>query len=344
MLDTVDFFCGGGGMTYGLRQAGLNVLAGIDIDRSCKNTYIENNPLSKFLEFDVANTEPRELQNHIKIRKGQRNLVFVGCTPCQFWTLLHTNKSKSKNSKNLLTSFGNFVKYFRPGYLLLENVPGIATKRDSPLEPFLELLNSLKYHYEFRVINAADYGIPQTRKRFILMASRLRSVHFPEPTHQNHVTVADIIGQKNGFSKIDAGHTDCSHKMHTTRKLSGKNIERLKMTPPDGGNRLSWSSNEELQIQAYKNKDSYFTDVYGRLYWDKPSPTITTKFMSISNGRFAHPEENRGLSFREGACLQTFPHEFKFVTASLTDAARIVGNAVPPKLAKIFGEAIINNA
>lgn len=344
MIDTVDFFCGGGGMTYGLRQAGINVLAGIDIDKSCKKTYIENNPLSKFLELDIATAEPKELQKHIKIRRRQRNLMFVGCTPCQFWTLLHTNKNKSKRSKNLLTSFAKFVKYYRPGYILLENVPGLATKKDSPLQSFLDLLSEMHYDYDYRIVNAADYGVPQMRKRFILIASRLSEVKFPNPSCSKHKTVADFIGVENGFDSIPAGHEDYSPKMHTSMNLSEKNIQRLKLTPHNGGNRLSWKDNEELQIPAYKDKDTYFTDVYGRLFWHKPSPTITTKFMSISNGRFAHPEENRGLSLREGACLQTFPSDFKFVTSSITDAARIVGNAVPPHLAKVFGQAILRIA
>lgn len=336
-LIALDFFCGGGGMTYGLRKAGINVIAGIDFDDTCRSTYTTNNPLSKFINIDVSKVHPRELKSHIKIKNRQRNLLFVGCTPCQFWTLLNTNKSKSEKSKNLLINFGEFVEHYLPGYILLENVPGIFTRKDSPLRHFLELLDRLQYNYDFKVINAKNFSVPQNRKRFILVASRIKKVEVQDSDGESTKTVRNAIGNNRDFKNIKSGNIDVSDKAISCMKLSVKNIERLKLTPKDGGNRMSWKDNEDLQINAYKNKDHYFRDVYGRMFWDKPSPTITTKFLSISNGRFGHPEENRGLTIREGATLQTFPFSYRFESKSLGNAAKIIGNAVPPKLATFFG-------
>ncbi|MBC6995534.1 DNA cytosine methyltransferase [Neolewinella lacunae] len=339
-LVAIDFFCGGGGMTYGLRNAGIDVLAGIDFDESCRQTYTANNPLSKFINIDVSKMQPKDLQKHVKIRRRQRNLILVGCTPCQFWTLLNTNKSKSEKSKNLLDDFGQFVEYYLPGYILLENVPGILNRKDSPLSVFLTLLDRMKYKYDFKVINAKNYSIPQSRKRFILIASRTKKITVKKSDGKGIVTVRSAIGGQNIFKNISSGSVDLSPKAISCLNLSEKNIERLKLTPKDGGNRMAWKDDDELQINAYRGKDNYFRDVYGRMFWDKPSPTITTKFLSISNGRFAHPEENRGLTVREGAILQTFPQTYKFDSGSLALSAKIIGNAVPPKLATFFGNYI----
>ena len=155
------------------------------------------------------------------------------------------------------------------------------------------------------------------------------------------MTVADVIGVENGFQKIKAGHKDTTDFQHTVAGLSEVSLKRMAMTPHDGGNRLSWANQLELQLDCYIGKDDIFKDNYGRMWWNKPSPTITTKFFSISNGRFAHPEEDRAISIREGATLQSFPKNYVFKTKSIAGAARIIGNAVPCEYARRLGETII---
>lgn len=188
------------------------------------------------------------------------------------------------------------------------------------------------------------YGVPETRKRFSLIANRVTNKEIFPKSGNLSPTVADFIGVRNGFPKIPAGHKDLTNFKHTASGLSESNIKRLKLTPKNGGSRKSWSDTD-LQIDAYKNKrgNISFNDTYGRMSWDKPAPTITTKFFSISNGRFAHPEENRAISLREGATLQTFPKTYKFVGNSISSIARMIGNAVPPLYAKKLGLTIIKN-
>ncbi len=175
-----------------------------------------------------------------------------------------------------------------------------------------------------------------------MIASRVdKSEIFPQAEEGRRPVVSDFIGIKNGFPKISSGHRNDSEFMHTTSGLSERNLEQIRKTGINGGSRLDWSDTE-LQLETYKKRNANsFKDTYGRMFWNKPAPTITTKFHSISNGRFGHPEEDRALSLREGATLQTFPKNFVFKTNSIGTTARIIGNAVPPEYAKRIGEAIL---
>ena len=344
-LQAIDFFCSGGGMSFGLQQSGIDVLAGIDIDLECKDTYEKNIKGAKYILADVEKLNEADLSKKIDIKKNDDNLVFIGCSPCQYWTIIRTNKNKAQKSKNLLHEFHRFVKFYNPGYVVVENVPGILNKhKESGLDKFVEDLKNRGYAVHDEVVNLNEYGIPETRKRFSLIANRVTDKEiFPKPDY-SCPTVSDYIGKKNGFGAISAGHRDATDFLHTTASLSDKNMQRLKLTPKNGGTRHSWA-NTNLQINAYKKETGNisFNDTYGRMSWDKPAPTITTKFFSISNGRFAHPEENRAISLREGATLQTFPKTYKFVGNSIATIARMIGNAVPPLFAKQIGKTIIKN-
>jgi DNA (cytosine-5)-methyltransferase 1 len=342
-LKAVDFFCSGGGMTSGFRKAGIRVLGGIDIDSDCRKTYVKNNPGCKFIHSDIKKLKFVDLQRKLKIKAGDNKLIFIGCSPCQYWSKIKTIKAKSEESKNLLSDFQRFVAHFRPGHIVIENVPGILNRlEESPLKGFLEFLEKEKYTYKHEVINASHYGVPQTRRRFLLIASRVTTnVELPIPdTKENLPTVRDFIGNVQRFKPIIAGHRDGTDFIHTSSGLSSENMTRLEMTPHNGGTRIAWA-NTDLQIPAYVGKDDSFQDIYGRMFWDKPGPTITTKFYSITNGRFAHPEQNRGISLREGATLQTFDLGYKFYSTSLASAARIIGNAVPPQLSKRIAKSIV---
>ncbi len=341
-LKAVDFFSGAGGLTYGLRSAGINVLAGVDIDKDCKETYEKNNKGSVYLEKDITKYQPEELQKDLKIKKNDNSLIFAGCAPCQFWSIIHTSKEKSKKTKDLILDFQRFVEYFKPGFVIVENVPGISSKEGSPMAKFISTLESLGYNVAHHVTDMSQYGIPQRRKRFTLLASRVSKVSLPEPTNKQR-TLKDILGPKNGFPKISAGTKDNTIFLHTVANLNEKNIERLKMTPKSGGDRSGWQSKKKYQLDCYSSGKKKFYDTYGRMWWDRPAPTITTKFYSISNGRFAHPEENRAISLREGATIQTFPKNYEFIGTSVSAISKMIGNAVPPEFGKILGKHIINS-
>jgi len=330
-------------MSYGLHLSGIDVIAGIDIDVACKNTYEQNIPSSNFVHSDISKLKEYELAQLIDLSRDDDNMIFVGCSPCQFWTILNTNKTKSKKKKNLLHEFLRFIKYFNPGYVIVENVPGIYHRQnESGLKKFVKALELKGYIVSYKIVNLNHYGVPQSRKRFSLIANRVgKTLILPKSDKDKTPTVKDFIGSHHGFSKIEAGHRDPTPFMHTTSGLSEKNLIRIKQTPPNGGTRLSWE-NSNLQLDTYKKfGKKNFSDTYGRMSWDKPSPTITTKFCSLSNGRFGHPEENRAISLREGATLQTFPFDFIFKTTSIAQTAKIIGNAVPVEYAKRIGKSLL---
>ncbi|MDR0982829.1 MAG: DNA cytosine methyltransferase [Culturomica sp.] len=344
----VDFFCSGGGMSYGMLQAGINVIAGIDFDKNCEETYKANIKGAEFIHADVFELKESELEERLSLKKNDDNLVLIGCSPCQFWSIIYTKDKgeRARRSKNLLAEFRRFVEYFMPGYVVVENVPGVLRRKDeSGLEDFITWLqeNDNGYKVHFKVHEVSEYGVPQHRKRFTLIANRVTKKELePVKVHGDKITVRDVLGEKNGFPKIEAGHKDNTPFMHTVAGLKEINLKRLALTEKDGGTRLSYV-NSELAPQCHRNKKDGFKDTYGRMYWNKPAPTITTKFFSISNGRFAHPEENRAISLREGAVLQSFPKDYIFKTTSIANTARMIGNAVPPKYAEAIGKAIIKS-
>lgn len=344
-LRAVDFFCGGGGMSFGLQQADIKVLAGIDYEENCKETYEANVKGAQFICKDVFKYTPQELEKDLSLVRNDKDLILIGCSPCQYWSIINTDKEKSKESKNLLIEFGKFVKYFEPGYVIVENVPGVLRKKDeSGLEDFIKWLRSNKYTVHFDIHNVADYGVPQGRKRFTLIANRVSEIEItPIKSSKKTWTVRDFIGEHNGFPKIKDGHIDKTDFLHSVPSISEINKRRLAKVAKNGGNRLGFANDPELQLPCFVGKEDSFKDTFGRLWWDRPSPTITTKFFSISNGRFVHPEEDRALSIREGAVLQSFPKDYKFKGKSIASIARIIGNAVPPTYAKCVGEAIVKN-
>jgi len=341
-LKAIDFFSGAGGLTYGLRAAGIEVLAGIDNDASCKETYEKNNKGSVYLERDITKYTPADLERDLKIIKYDDHMIFAGCAPCQFWSKLRTSKEKSEKSKNLILDFQMFILHFRPGFVVVENVPGISNKRESPMDIFISALETSGYNVARGVTDMSLYGIPQKRRRFTLLASRLSPIELPNPTN-TQCTVREVLGERNGFRKIEAGTRDETSFLHTAASLSRTNVERLHLTDKDGGIRTRWQNKNEYKLACYSSEEKKFEDTYGRMRWDHPSPTITTKFISISNGRFAHPEEHRGISLREGATLQTFPKTYEFIGSSIASIAKMIGNAVPPAFGKIIGTQIIES-
>ncbi len=342
-LYAVDFFCGAGGVSCGFRDAKIKVLGGIDINPAFKETYEKNNK-AKFLNRDVSNMKINELEELLPIQKKQDNLIFVGCSPCQYYSNLKSDKSKSQNGRLLLDDFKNFVLHYLPGFVFIENVPGLETKEGSPLDRFKKELKRKGYNFDDGVVNAKYFEVPQNRRRFVLVASRLNNtITLPEQNKKKPLsTVKDAIGDYNRFPVVQDGHCDDTTFQHSVAKLSELNLKRVKETPRNGGTRLAWKDDPALQLDCYKNHNGHI-DVYGRLSWDKPSSAITTRFIYTSTGRYSHPEQDRGLSLREGATLQSFPLNYKFYSKSQGDIATMIGNAVPPKLAKAIGVTIKNH-
>ena len=340
-LKAIDFFCGGGGMTCGLRQAGIEVIAGVDIDEEAKETYEFNNPGSVFIKTDIRHLRTNFFERKFNVQRNDDSLILVGCSPCQFYSIINTDKTESLKTKGLLINFARFIEYYRPGYILVENVPGILTNKKSIWPSFKRQLENMGYsNMLYKIIDMSFYGVPQSRRRFSLIATRLDThIQLPEPDDKQAL-LCEFIGTKHGFARIPAGTKDNTDFNHTVAGLSDKCLNRMMQTPHDGGSRLSWANNPELQLACFVGKDDSFKDSYGRMWWNRPAPTITTKFFSISNGRFGHPEEDRAISLREGATLQTFPKKYVFKCRSIATTARLIGNAVPCEYARRLGETL----
>jgi DNA (cytosine-5)-methyltransferase 1 len=338
-LKAVDFFCGVGGMSLGLHKAGIRVVAGVDNARDCRKTYEGNIPGSKFIKHDISTLTAQSLGTRLNLEQNDNSLIFAGCSPCQFWSKIRTDKTKAERTAFLLHQFQKFIRYFRPGFVVVENVPGLHNQKQHTILPdFIRFLERLGYAWDDGIINANHFGVPQHRIRYLLIATRLsNAIELPKPTPTAELTVGAFLGLANGFETIEAGHRDETPFRHTACSLSAENLKRIRKTEKSGGSRAAWKDDPELQIPAYEGRDDIFRDVYARMYWDRPAPTITTRFNSFSNGRFGHPEEDRAISIREGATLQTFPPDFLFHGTNLNTFARQIGNAVPPALAERIG-------
>lgn len=340
-VEVVDLFCGIGGLSYGMKTAGFNILAGYDLDWTCQYAY-ETNTGGKFFYKDVKSVTGDEI-NKLYSKKKNTVRVLAGCAPCQpFSSYAHTNKHKDENKYNLLYEFGRLVKKIHPDIVTMENVPAIAAfKLKSVLADFVQLLQDEKYQVSYQVVYCPDYGIPQTRKRLVLLASRLGMIQLIPPTHQKneYVTVRDTIGN---LPPLKAGESCPTDPLHRCRALSDLNMKRIQATPYGGGWK-DWP--KELLLDCHqKSSGRSFGSVYGRMVWDEPSPTMTTLCTGIGNGRFGHPDQDRAISAREAALFQTFPTTYKFFpdeqNVSLSKASRYIGNAVPPRLGEVIGESI----
>src|SRR5690554_1401228 len=228
-LKAVDFFCSGGGMSYGMQEAGIQILAGVDFDKNCKETYEANINGAEFILADVFKLKEEELENKLSLKKNDDELVLIGCSPCQFWSIINTDKTKSTESKNLLVESSRFVKYFRPGYVVVENVPGVLRKKEeSGLDDFIEWLKTNGYsnpHYEVHNVN--NYGVPQNRKRFTLIATRVSNEELkPLKWNGERPVVKDVLGVENGFPKIEDGHNDKTTYYHSVPRISDTNKKR----------------------------------------------------------------------------------------------------------------------
>ena len=335
----VDLFCGIGGLTHGFVMEGFDVRAGIDCDPSCEYGYEANNPKSTFVNKQLEDVSASEIEEFYPSNSPK---ILVGCAPCQPFSSYTNSQSQDKKDWGLLSRFLEIIEGIRPDIVSMENVVRLRTFRGGEvLEHFSSNLEKLGYYVSINEVFCPDYGIPQSRKRLVLLASLHGEIDLINSTHSpdNYITVRDVIGH---LPDIEAGVIHPDDRLHFASSLSPLNKQRIQVSVP-GGTWRDWS--EDLIAGCHKKKSGKsYPGVYGRMEWDKPAPTITTQFYGFGNGRFGHPEQDRALSIREGALIQTFPDNYEFAPPEeeihLKTIGRQIGNAVPVQLGRIIARSI----
>lgn len=332
----VDLFCGVGGLTHGFVQEGFNVVAGIDVDSSCQFAYETNNG-AEFIEQNVNQLTAAQLTalyptNHTKI--------LVGCAPCQPFSK-YTNKRTADDDKEweLVRHFAELIREVRPEITSMENVPELQDH--TVFQYFLETLSTAGYEHSWSIVNCVDYGVPQNRTRLVLFASRLGRIKIIPKTHspQRHRTVAHAIRY---LEPIAAGQVSPNDSLHRASALTELNLRRIRQTP-EGGSWKDWP--EELILECHKKQSGKsYGSIYGRMWWNRPAPTMTTQCNGLGNGRFGHPEQDRAISLREAALIQSFPRDYEMIetenNVNINALARQIGNAVPVRLGRIIARTI----
>ncbi len=348
-LAAVDLFCGVGGKTHGFIKAGIPVAAGVDIDHTCAFAFEANNAGSKFHCKSVDELTSKEVDAWYPADSIR---VLIGCAPCQpFSTYSYRYRSGDLGRSNrdqrwkLLSSFGGLIRELRPEIVTAENVPQLALQCHPIYMKFIEDLKSFGYHVMEKIVKCADYGVPQTRERLVVMASRLGPIGLVPATHspQQYVTVRDTIGRLPPISA--GGDAPVDDPLHRSCGLSSLNLRRIRATPPGGG----WQDwPQSLRLACHRKESGRtFPSVYGRMEWDALAPTITTQCYGLGNGRFGHPNQDRAISLREAAMLQTFPLDYRFVESGapivFNRIGRHIGNAVPVEFGAAIARSIIEH-
>ncbi len=342
-IKVVDLFCGIGGLTHGLIKEGLDVVAGIDNDSSCKFGYEYNNK-AQFIDKDILKVTAEDINNLFGNTKGIIR-VLAGCAPCQPFSKLNLNAITEKQLEPL-SKFAQLIEETQPDIVSMENVSNLAVKDKYPaFTSFLKVLSKNGYHYKYEVVDVSEFGVPQKRRRLVLLASKMGEIELIKRTHKdNRVTVRDVIKH---LEPIKDGETSKKDPLHRSRKLAPINLRRIKATPHNGGSSTSWSKDLILECHKKESGQTYRNTVYGRMSWDEPSPTMTTQCVGLGNGRYGHPTQNRAISLREAAIFQTFPDNYQFLPKSepvgINKIAKFIGNAVPVRLGSVIGKSIKNH-
>lgn len=322
-LSAIDLFSGCGGLTQGLKDAGFKVAAAVELNKLASDTFLENHPEVCLLNEDIRKIDIKALRKQLKLKKGELDLL-AGCPPCQGFSTLRTNRktvSVDDDRNNLMFELIKFVQEFAPKCIMMENVPGLA--KGKRITKFVDQLQSFGYIVNFSVLNVSDYGVPQRRNRFILLASRTAKIDFAQKADAK-VYVRDVLKNLEKPHKSN----DPAHNHGEAR--SPKVQEIISLIPKNGGSRSSLP--KRLWFDCHLRIDSGFNDVYGRMKWDDFAPTITGGCVSPSKGRFLHPSQNRTITLREAALLQTFPKNYFFsLEGGKQKAALMIGNALPPE-------------
>lgn len=336
----VDLFCGAGGLSLGLQQAGIHIAAGFDLDPSCEFPYRKNIGAKFFLK-DVGTVTGDELRD---LWPAGSLRLLAGCAPCQpFSSQRRGADTTGEKSWNLLSQFGRLVTETLPEFVTMENVTRLRGM--SVFDQFVEQLRELGYAVDYGTLYGPEFGLPQERRRLVLLASRIGVVRLPrgDKDRSHFPTVRQAIGT---LPVIESGETDPHDPMHAARRLSSLNLARMRASKP-GGTWRDWP--EELLAECHKKASgSSFQAFYGRMVWDAPSPTITTQAYNFGTGRFGHPGQDRSLTLREAAMLQGFPRSYEFVKDGQRPAmqvvGRLIGNAVPPPFGCVVGKQFVSKA
>jgi DNA (cytosine-5)-methyltransferase 1 len=345
----VDLFCGAGGKTHGFLRGGIEVATGVDIDPTCRFPYEHNNPPARFVEKSVADLTPDEVAGWYP--KGCTR-VLIGCAPCQPFSIYNyrygaaDGKKRSRDKRwGLLHAFRGLVDVLQPDIVTVENVPELALMGHRVYRDFIENLSCLGYHVASRIVKCAEYGVPQTRERLVVLASRLGPIDLIPPTHtpDAYVTVRQTIGRLPPLTA--GGSPPAGDALHRACRLSPMNLCRIRATP-EGGGWQDWPKKLRLLCHQRDSGKTY-PSVYGRMRWDALAPTLTTQCFGLGNGRFGHPEQDRAISLREAALLQTFPPDYQFVapdeTITFKHVGKHIGNAVPTRLGEVIALSIKNH-
>ncbi|MGV0998268.1 MAG: DNA cytosine methyltransferase [Fluviibacter sp.] len=345
MLVAVDLFSGGGGLTEGLKQAGFCVSAAAEVDPVACATYAANHPGAIVFNRDICSLSGEEL-----LRSSPTGTVdlIAACPPCQGFSSLTFKYHRDDPRNQLIFEFVRLVREVRPRAIMMENVPGLSKGAGSSLfQRATEDLKEMGYILAHNVLNVADYGVPQARRRLVVLGGLGFPIAIPEATHSRTPastqkpwkTVREAIaGMPKPITMELASRNGGPSKAnwHVTRKISDLNVQRLRATK-SGQSRGQLPI--ELRPDCHKTSDKGFSNVYGRMTWNEPSPTITGGCTTLSKGRFGHPSQLRTISVREAALLQTFPEEYVFATDHMDHVCKIIGNALPPKFAAAMASA-----
>lgn len=335
-IGCVDLFCGAGGLTHGFILEGLHVVAGIDLDPTCRFPYEANNKRARFIERDISCVTAEELTD---LYGDAEITVLAGCAPCQpFSTYAQRYELDGPDGKwGLLYQFARLAKNTLPDVITMENVPTVA--KHQVFHDFIDTLERLGYSVWHEVIDSTSYGVPQMRRRMVLLASKHGTIAIIPPTQREPKTVKQAIGR---LHPIGAGESAPDDKLHVTATLTGKNLQRIRASKP-GGTWRDWPKHLVADCHRAVSGRTY-PSVYGRMEWDKPAPTMTTQCFGFGNGRFGHPEQDRAISLREAAILQSFPRGYKFLPEdgqiSFKTLGRMIGNAVPVNLGRAIAKSI----
>ena len=336
----IEIFAGGGGLAVGLQEAGFDTVAAVELDSHAAATFKANHPTVQVFQQDVRTVNGKVLS---LLADGKVD-VLAACPPCQGFSSLTSKYHRDDERNALVAEVGRFAEELCPEAIMMENVPGLAQKGKPRFERLLRHLESLGYETNWSILQVADYGVPQRRRRLVMLAGLGFTISMPKPTHSRMSdggklkwrTVREAIADMDEpitlpEAKVRGGAQ--AFGWHIVRQLSPKNIERLKLSRPGG----TWEDiPEDLRASCHRGGYKGFSNVYGRMVWDEPSWTITAGCTTLSKGRFGHPEKDRTISLREAALLQTFPPDYRIETPHIERACEIVGNALPP----VFAEAI----